>query len=381
MYSHSMIQRKIIHVDMDAFFAAVEQRDHPEYRGKPLIVGGDPNSRGVVSTCSYEARKFGIHSGMATSKAFKLCPHGIYVSSNFDSIKEASNNIHEIFHKYTDIVEPLSLDEAYLDVTTNKIGEPSATRLAKRICQEIFDKTSLTASAGVSYNKFIAKVASDFNKPKGITIVTPDMAKKFIEELPIRKFWGVGKVTEKKMLQLGIKTGLELSRYKKYELIEYFGKAGPFFYDIVRGIDNREVQTHRERKSIGREKTFREDITDKSTLIDFLYSVAKWVEDDLRKKNKKALTITLKITYHDFSKATRSITAPSYLSKADDIMLYINSLIPKTEIGEKAVRLLGISTSNFYGDEEDKYGLQQYWLPFKPEEIAPQLLQNIEYYY
>ncbi len=366
-----MVQRKIIHVDMDAFFAAVEQRDHPEYRGKPLIVGGDPNSRGVVSTCSYEARKFGVHSGMPTSKAYRLCPQGIFVGCNFDRIKEASTQVHEIFHKYTDLVEPLSLDEAYLDVTTNKVNEPSATRIAERICREIFEKTRLTASAGVSYNKFIAKVASDFNKPNGITVVTPDDAQDFILKLPIRRFWGVGKVTEKRMIQLGIKSGKELFNYKRYELIELFGKAGPFFYDIVRGIDHRDVEIHRIRKSIGREHTFKEDILDRDKLVDFLHSVAKRVEDDLRKNSKKALTITLKVTYHDFTKITRSITAPSYLTKGKDMMLYVNSLIPKTLIGQKAVRLLGISTSNFHGEEEDKYGLMQYWLPFRPEEIAP----------
>lgn len=366
-----MEQKKIIHIDMDAFFAAVEQRDHPEYRGKPLIVGGDPRSRGVVSTCSYEARKYGIHSAMPTAKAYKLCPHGIFVDCNFDRIKEASVQIHEIFHKYTDKVEPLSLDEAYLDVTKNKVNEPSATRLAQRIRKEIFEKTQLTASAGVSFNKFLAKVASDFNKPDGITVVTPSDSRDFIFNLPIRKFWGVGKVTEKKMLQMGIKTGKDLFKYKRYELIELFGKSGPYFYDIVRGIDNREVVTHRIRKSIGRERTFKEDITDKSKLIDFLDTLSQRVETDLRKSSKKALTLTLKVTYHDFTKITRSITAPTYIYKSKDILLYINSLIPKTLIGTKPVRLLGISTTNFFGEEEDKYGLLQYWLPFLPEEIAP----------
>ena len=366
-----MLQKKIVHIDMDAFFAAVEERDHPEYRGKPLIIGGDPHSRGVVSTCNYVARKYGIRSAMPTSKAYKLCPHGIFTGCDFNKIKEASIQIHEIFRNYTDIVEPLSLDEAYLDVTQNKINEPSATRIANMIRRDIFQKTKLTASAGVSYNKFIAKVSSDYNKPNGITVITPDNALEFILNLPIRKFWGVGKVTEKRMLQLGIKSGKELFKYKRYELIELFGKSGPFFYDIVRGIDHRDVETVRIRKSIGREKTFAQDITEKHKLIDFLYTLADRVETDLKKEKKKALTITLKVTYHDFSKITRSITAPGYLSKSQDIMLYINSLIPKTLIGEKAVRLLGISTSNFFGEEVDKFGLMQYWLPFLPEEIAP----------
>ena len=348
-----MSERKIIHVDMDAFFAAVEQRDNPEYRGKPVIIGGDPRSRGVVSTCSYEARKFGIHSAMPTSVAYKLCPHGIFVGCNFERIKEASSQVHEIFHKYTDLVEPLSLDEAYLDVTENKINEKSATILANMIRKEIYSKTKLTASAGVSYNKFLAKVASDFNKPNGLTVVIPKNAQEFIFNLPIRKFWGVGKVTEKRMIQLGIKTGRDLYKYKQYELIELFGKAGPFFYNIVRGIDNREVEIHRVQKSIGRENTFKEDILEKDRLLDFLKSVAERVEKDLRKQSKKALTITLKVTYYDFTKITRSITATTYIYKYKDIMLYIKSLVPKTLIGTKPVRLLGISTSNFYGEEEE----------------------------
>lgn len=373
MYSINMASRKIIHIDMDAFFAAVEERDHPEYRGKPLIIGGDPRSRGVVSTCNYEARKYGIHSAMPTAQAYKLCPHGIFTGCDFDRIKEASNQIHEIFHRYTDLVEPLSLDEAYLDVTENKIDEPSATRLAEKIREEIFKTTKLTASAGVSYNKFIAKVASDINKPNGLTVITPEMAQEFILTLPIRKFWGVGKVTEKKMLQLGIKTGRELYNYKRYELIELFGKSGPFYYDIVRGIDHREVEIHRVRKSVGRERTFKEDLLDRDKLTEFLERTAEKVEVDLKKSKKKAMTITLKVKYHDFSQITRSITSPIHIYKATDIMLYVRSLIPKTLIGEKAVRLLGISTSNFQGEEEDRYGLMQYWLPFLPEEIAPQL--------
>jgi DNA polymerase IV len=367
-----MKQRKIIHIDMDAFFAAVEQRDHPEYRGKPLIIGGDPRGRGVVSTCSYEARKFGIHSAMPTATAYKLCPHGIFTNCNFDRIKEASLQVHEIFHNYTDIVEPLSLDEAYLDVTENTINEISATRLANRIREDIFHKTQLTASAGVSYNKFLAKVASDINKPNGIAIIPPEKAHDFIMELPIRKFWGVGKVTEKRMIQLGINKGRDLYRYKDYELVELFGKAGPFFYDIVRGVDNRPVESYRERKSVGRETTFREDIIDMEALMYSLKSLAAQVEKDLKKNSKKALTLTLKVKYFDFNSITRSITVPTYVSKSQDILFYVKTLIPKTQMGEKPVRLLGISTSNFYGEEEDKYGIRQYWLPFDPKEIAPQ---------
>lgn len=358
-------------MDMDAFFAAVEQRDHPEYRGKPVIVGGPAKSRGVVSTCSYEARKFGIHSAMPTAKAWKLCPQGIFVNGNFPAYKEASIKIHEVFHMFSDKVEPLSLDEAYIDVTENKINCPSATIIAEKIRALIKERTGLTASAGVSYNKFLAKVASDFNKPDGITVVTPDMAEEFIEKLPVRKFWGVGKVTEKRMLQLGIKSGKELKQYKLYELIELFGKAGPFFYNIARGIDEREVETVRERKSVGKERTFKEDINDRDAMMDILNKIAAEVERALKKAGKMGLTITLKVKYHDFELATRSITAPGYIQKARDIMHYIPTLIDKTLIGKKAVRLLGISLSHFPEDQEDKYGLKQFWLPYLPEEIRP----------
>ncbi len=236
--------RKIIHVDMDAFFAAVEQRDNPELRGKPVIVGGRPGGRGVVSTCSYEARKFGVHSAMPTNEAYRLCPHGIFVNANFAAYKEASEIVRNIFFDYTDLVEPLSLDEAFLDVTENHKGNPSATLIAKEIRARIFEETQLTASAGVAPNKFIAKVASDFNKPDGLTIITPEKMEAFLEELDIKKFFGVGKATQKKMHALGIKTGADLKKWTEIDLVKAFGKSGRYYYKIVRGIDNREVKPH-----------------------------------------------------------------------------------------------------------------------------------------
>ena len=225
--------RKIIHIDMDAFYASVEQRDRPELKGKPVIVGGDPQSRGVVAACSYEARKFGIHSAMASSTAYKLCPDAVFIRSRFDAYRTVSAQIREIFCEYTDLVEPLSLDEAFLDVTENYMGMPSATLIAQEIKKKIYNRTGkLTASAGVSFNKFIAKVASDINKPDGITVITPEMADEFIDRLPIRKFFGVGKVTEEKMLNLGIKTGADLKKYKKEQLIQIFGKSGNYFMTL-----------------------------------------------------------------------------------------------------------------------------------------------------
>ncbi|CAB1061728.1 DNA polymerase IV (EC [Olavius sp. associated proteobacterium Delta 1] len=260
--------RKIIHLDMDAFYASVEQRDTPELKGKPVIVGGDPNHRGVVAACSYEARKFGIHSAMASSTAYKLCPDAIFIRPRFDVYKAVSSEIREIFHEYTNLVEPLSLDEAFLDVTENFKEMVSATLIAKEIKNQIYSRTGrLTASAGVSFNKFLAKVASDINKPDGITVVTPEMAASFIDRLPIRKFFGVGKVTEEKMIGFGIKTGADLKKYKKEKLIQIFGKSGNYFYNIAHGKDDRPVEPNRIRKSIGKETTLPEDIDDTDQML------------------------------------------------------------------------------------------------------------------
>jgi len=360
--------KKIIHIDMDAFFAAVEQRNYPEYRGKPVVVGGKPNSRGVVSTCSYEARKYGIHSAMPSAQAYKLCPHAIFVSDhNFSDYKEVSNQVREIFYEYTDLVEPLSLDEAYLDVTENSKNNTSATLLAQEIRSRIQEKTKLTASAGVSYNKFIAKVASDYRKPDGITVVTPSEAIDFISSLPIRKFWGVGKVTEKKMINLGIETGADLQRFELYELIELLGKAGPFFYNIARGIDNRKVETNYVRKSIGRETTLQYDITGMDEIYKILKDIANDIGKTMNHYKAQASTTTLKVKFHDFKSVTRSVTKKHFFSRSEEIMNHTWNLISKTEAGSKPLRLLGISLSGLSGKGFDDYDPQ---LKF-PFEVSP----------
>ena len=267
--------RKIIHIDMDAFYASVEQRDNPQLRGKPVIVGGQPDKRGVVAACSYEARKFGVHSAMSSARAHTICPQAVFVYPRFDKYRAASAVIMEIFHEYTYLVEPLSLDEAFLDVTRNKKGIESATQIARQIRREIFDKTGLTASAGVSYNKFLAKVASDYRKPDGLTVVVPDKAQSFIDHLPIRKFSGVGKVTEKKMLGLGIRTGEDLRKLSRDDLIRIFGKYGAYFYNIAHGMDSRPVTTERIRKSLGKEITLGEDIANTGEMVTILENIAQ----------------------------------------------------------------------------------------------------------
>ena len=332
---------------MDAFYASVEQRDNPSLKKKPVVVGGSPNSRGVVSTCSYEARKYGVHSAMSCAKAYKLCPYAIFINPNFFKYKEVSKQIRNIFKEYTDLIEPLSLDEAFLDVTENKINDPSATKVAQKILSQILTDTGLTASAGVSYNKFLAKVASDIHKPYGLTVITPEKAVKFIEKLPIRKFFGIGKVTEEKMLKLGIKNGFDLKQYSKIELIDKFGKFGEFYYDIVRGIDNRPVTSSRIRKSIGKEITLSEDTDNIHEITMILEELAAEVNKVLKKNKVSGKTVTLKVKYHDFSTVTRSSTLPFYIQQSEKvIMSNINNLLSKTEAGQKKIRLLGISISN-----------------------------------
>jgi DNA polymerase-4 len=337
---------------MDAFYASVEQRDRPELKGKPVIVGGEPQSRGVVAACAYEAREFGIHSAMASATAYRLCPDAVFSRPRIDVYRAVSSDIRKIFCEYTDLVEPLSLDEAFLDVTENYKGIPSATLFAQEIKKEIYKRTGkLTASAGVSFNKFIARVASDMDKPDGITIITPDMADAFIDRLPIRKFFGVGKVTEEKMLNLGIKTGADLRKYKKEQLIKIFGKSGSYFFDIAHGLDERPVEPNRIRKSIGKETTFSEDIDDTDRMLEILENIAERLENSLIKREAKGQTVTLKMKYFDFQSITRSISIDEPADSASVIMKYVRPLLSKTEAGEKKVRLLGISISNFDDQE------------------------------
>jgi DNA polymerase-4 len=320
----------------------------------------------VVAACSYEARKFGVHSAMPSATAYRLCPDAVFIRSRFDLYRAISAQIRAIFYEYTDLVEPLSLDEAFLDVTENYKRMPSATQIARELKQKIYHRTGgLTSSAGVSFNKFIAKVASDINKPNGITVITPDMADAFIDKLPIRKFFGVGKVTEEKMLNLGIKTGADLKKYRKEQLIRIFGKSGWYFYNIAHGLDERPVEPNRIRKSIGKETTFSEDIDDTDQMLDILNDIAVKLENSLMKRDARGRTITLKVKYFDFQSITRSITIDEPVNNASVLMRYVKPLLAKTEVASKKVRLLGISLSNF-GPLEAKVGKhRQLPLPFK----------------
>ena len=344
--------KKIIHLDMDAFYASIEQRDNPSLKGKPVIVGGDPNKRGVVSTCSYEARKFGIHSAMPCKTAIRLCPHAIFVFPRFEVYKNVSKQFLNICADYTDLIEPLSLDEAFLDVTENKKNIPSATIIAKEIQSRVFSEIELTVSAGVSYNKFIAKIASDINKPNGIAVIRPTEAEKFLETLPIGKFYGVGKISEKKMMALGINNGLDLKKIELETLVKHFGKMGNFYYDIVRGIDTRLVTPFRERKSYGREITLNEDILDMDLIKSTLNRIAMELQSSLKRKNIKGRTISLKIKYYDFQQITRSRTLDKPVDSAEEMLNEIYQLLEYTDAGIKKIRLLGISVSNFGNDDE-----------------------------
>ncbi len=342
--------RKIIHVDMDAFYASVEQRDHPQLRGKPIVVGGDPDSRGVVATCSYEARHFGIHSAMSCARAYRLCPAVIFVRPRFDAYRQVSQQIRAIFLSYTDLVEPLSLDEAYLDVTTNKSKIESATWVAQEIRQAIRLQTGLTASAGVSYNKFLAKIASDMQKPDGLTVVTPEQAEKFVAQLPIRKFHGVGRVTEKKMQRMGISTGADLRNHSLAELERGFGKSGRYYFDIARGVDLRPVEPNRVRKSIGKEITLSEDTSDSGQISTIIGDLAEKVATLLHAKQTSGLTLTLKVKYADFQTVTRSISREQPIETIEEILSLVEGLLGKTHAGERAVRLLGVTISHLTTD-------------------------------
>lgn len=340
--------RKIIHIDMDAFYASVEQRDNPEYRGKPIVVGGSPDGRGgVVAAASYEARKFGIRSAMPSKKAKELCADVIFVYPRFAAYKEVSKKIREIFHRYTDIIEPLSLDEAYLDVTSDKQNIGSAIDIAKKIKEEIKSETGLTASAGISSSKFVAKIASDLQKPDGLTFIGPSKIEAFMEKLPVEKFYGVGKVTANKMKSLGLHSGADLKKLSEEELVKHFGKSGHFFYKIVRGIDEREVHADRETKSLGAEDTFSHDLTDINEMNTELDKIALLVFERLKKYTLKGRTITLKIKYHDFKQITRNFSFSYRVSDLETIANTAKSLLLKTEPENKKIRLLGISLSNF----------------------------------
>lgn len=337
---------------MDAFYASVEQLDNPELRGKAIAVGGG-SKRGVVSAASYEARKFGVRSAMSGAIAQKLCPHLIFVKTRFDRYREISQQIRKIFFEYTDLVEPLSLDEAYLDVTENKKGNPSATLIAEEIRKKIKEKTGLNASAGISINKFVAKIASDFNKPNGQKTVYPAEVSSFLENLEIRKFHGVGKVTAEKMYRLGIFTGADLKLKSLAFLTENFGKSGQHYYNVVRGIHLSEVKPHRIRKSLGAERTFSENISSEIFMLERLEHIADEIERRLKKSKVAGKTVTLKIKYSDFSQQTRSKTIAYYISTKELILAIAKDLLFQEKM-KNSVRLLGISLSNLNTDKAKK---------------------------
>ena len=337
-------QRKIIHIDMDAFYASVEQMDFPELKGKPIAVGGS-EVRGVVSAASYEARKFGVRSAMSGVQAKRLCPDLIFVRPRFDRYTEISKRIRAIFKAYTDLVEPLSLDEAYLDVTVNKKGNPSATLIAEEIRQGIYDEIGISASAGISNTKFVAKVASDYNKPNGQKTVPPDEVEAFLEVLDIKKFYGIGKVTAEKMYHHGIFTGADLKARSREYLEEHFGKSGGFYYNIVRGIHYSEVKPNRVSKSVAAEHTFEENLTSELFMEERLAHIAETLERRLKKYNISGKTVTLKIKYSDFTTQTRSKTLPYYISDKGLLLENAQELMYQERMKE-SVRLLGISLSN-----------------------------------
>ena len=348
--------RKIIHVDMDAFYASVEQLDNPELRNKPLAVGGN-EIRGVVSAASYEARKFGVRSAMSGFLAKKKCPHLIFVPPRFARYKEISTKIRAIFYDYTDLVEPLSLDEAYLDVTENKKSNLSASLIAEEIRERIWNELQLRASAGISINKFVAKIASDINKPNGQKTINPDDVIPFLEELPVNKFYGVGKVTTAKMHNLGIFKGADLKIKTLDELTSLFGKSGLHYYNIVRGIHNSEVKPNRIRKSIAAEITFNENLSSEIFMLQRLDNIADELERRMQKSNTKGKTITLKIKYSDFTQQTRSKTINSYIYKKKEFYPIVKELLYQ-DVLKNSVRLLGISFSNLNTKKKEPIWVQ-----------------------
>lgn len=351
-----MHDRKIIHIDMDAFYASVEQRDQPELRGKPVAVGG-AGARGVVASASYEARRFGVRSAMPSSTARRLCPDLLFVKSRFDVYRQVSHQIRDIFFDYTELVEPLSLDEAYLDVTDNKKGMKSATLIAQEIRRRIQEETQLTASAGVSFNKFLAKIASDVNKPNGIKVITPPEAMAFLDALPIEKFHGVGKVTADKMKRMGILTGADLKNFSEIELVQRFGKVGAHYFKIVRAQDDRPVNPHRIRKSIGAERTFSEDLTEIPAMKEKLAYLAGVVFDYMAKAENFGRTVTLKIKSADFKISTRSRTFSTEITQLEDLTQIVFELLDENQEEIEKVRLLGVTVSNLQKEQEGE-GIQ-----------------------
>ncbi|MFZ4262989.1 DNA polymerase IV [Sphingobacterium sp. HJSM2_6] len=346
--------RKIIHIDMDAFYASVEQRDFPEFRGKALAVGGSPDGRGVVATASYEARKYGVKSAMSSRMALKLCPQLIFTRPRFEVYKEVSNQIRAIFRRYTDLIEPLSLDEAYLDVTQDKLNIGSALEIAQQIKDAIQFELNLTASAGISVNKFVAKIASDIHKPNGLTFIGPSKIIPFLESLPIERFFGVGRVTAEKMKGMGIFTGSDLKNFSEDLLKQRFGKSGKFFHQMVRGIDDRPVKPNRIRKSIGIEDTFENDLHKEEDLLEELLKLSEKLTERIAKSESWGRTLTLKVKFADFSVSSKSKTYTQKLIGKKALNDCAKELFALYNWESKAVRLLGLTISNFIDPAEDQ---------------------------
>ena len=342
----------ILHIDMDAFYASVEQRDNPKLRNKPIAVGGS-SSRGVVAAASYEARKYGVRSAMASRIAIAKCPKLIFVRPRFDVYKKVSQQIRAIFHEYTDLVEPLSLDEAFLDVTTNKMEMPSATLIAKEIRSRILKETSLTASAGISMNKFLAKTASDVNKPDGLFLIHPKDAIAYVEKLPIERFFGVGKITAQKMHDLGVKNGYDLKQLSENDLVKQFGKVGHYYFKIARAEDDRAVNPNRIRKSLGAENTYADDLKSLEEIVGELERITEELVRRMKKSNSKGKTLTLKVKYSDFKQITRSKTMADWIvshHQIEEIYLLLVDDIPLRD----GVRLLGLTVSNLNHEQKQK---------------------------
>lgn len=354
---------------MDAFFASVEQRDNPELRGKPIAVGFD-GPRGVVSTASYEARPYGVHSAMPMAQAKRRCPQLIVVPTHFEKYKEVSQQIHAVFHEYTDLVEPISLDEAFLDVTDNKKGIELAVDIAKEIKQKILERTSLTASAGISFNKLLAKIASDMRKPNGIFTVHPDRALDFIGSLPVEKLWGVGPKTANRMHEMGVFTGAQLRRISCEHLVQVFGKMGRVYYDFSRGIDNRPVVVAYERKSVGCERTFLEDLHIDTKIIIELYHIVLELVERIERKDFRGRTLTLKLKWDATTQITRSLTQEKVLRTKDDILPLAKRLLKDTEYHDRPIRLMGLSVSSPETNDKEGQNRPQWvegFLPFSDD--------------
>ena len=358
--------RKIIHIDMDAFYASVEQHDNPDLKGLPIAVG-QADGRGVVAAASYEARRFGVRSTMSSSKARRMCPDLVFVDCRFDRYKEVSAQIHDIFHEYTDIIEPISLDEAFLDVTNNFKGIDLAVDIARQIKQLIRERLGLIASAGVSYNKFLAKIASDYRKPDGLCVIPPERAEEFVAKMPVESFWGVGPVTAAKMHSLGIYTGEDLKRFSVPELRLYFGKAALQYYNFARGIDDRPVEACRVRKSVGCEQTLDADISSPEEIDRLLISLAEELESRLSKRNFNGRTLTLKVRYSDFTTLTRSSSDFTGDTSASNLLAAAHDLMKKIEVSDKPIRLMGLSLSKSGKDDVEKDSPLQLRINFDEE--------------